>query len=127
MQLFRNFGAAIIINFCTTNRQTKMFSKRGIEVLTNIIRRSVDSPDVVAQQTFLVHITKRNLDLSFLVHLMIKTETMIVKTVPSDDEKKWIQLANKVIHHKQVILKNNNNNSNDNAMLYLQINEIIDD
>lgn len=90
------------MNICKSYRQIKMFPKRGIESLTNIIGSSVDSPDTAAKQMFLVHISKRNMDVDLFAYLFIKTDTMSVMPVLSESEVKWVELAKKVTCHKEV-------------------------
>lgn len=99
-------SAAILINFCSTYRQTKLFSKVGIETLTKIIGRSTNLPDQIAQEIFLVHISKTNMDVGLFSYFVMNTEVMKVKII-SSDETKWImELAKKVTRHKRVSLNN---------------------
>lgn len=103
INLFRNLASAIVINICTSYGQTKMFPKRGIESLTNIIGKSMDSPETAAKQIFLVHISKRNMDVDLFAYLIIMTDKMSVKSVLSESEIKWVELAKKVTRNKKVI------------------------
>lgn len=102
IKLSRNLGSVIVMNICTSYQQTKMIPKRGIEILTNIIGKSMDSPDAAAKEIFLLHISKKNMDVDLFVYLIIKTDTMSVKSVLSESEMKWVELAKKVIRHKEV-------------------------
>ncbi len=79
-----------------------MFPRKGIEILTNIISEAMDSPDTAAKQIFLVHISKKNMDIDLFVHLIMKTDTMSVRSVLSVNEQKWVELAKKVTRHKEV-------------------------
>lgn len=103
INLFRNLASAIVKNICTSYGETKMFPKRGIESLTNIIGKSVDSPETAAKQIFLVHISKRNMDVELFAYLIIMTDKMSVKSVLSESEINWVELAKKVTRNKEVI------------------------
>lgn len=62
----------------------------------------MDSPDTAAKQIFLVHISKRNMDVDLFTYLIIKADTMSVKPVLSENQMKWVELAKKVTRHKEV-------------------------
>lgn len=72
------------------------------KILTNIIGESMDSPDTAAKQIFLLHISTRNMDVDLFSHLIINTDTMRVKSVLSESEMKWLELAKRVSRHKEV-------------------------
>ncbi len=96
-------AATIVMNICRTYQEKKRFPKEGLHIIARLLQESSDSTDTIARQVFLVHVTKRYLDVDLMVYLMLKTESMKIKTVVSDDEKNWIEMVKKVIRHKQVI------------------------
>lgn len=100
----------MIVNFCKTYAETKMFPKIGIETFTKII--ASESPDVDAQKILLVHLTKRRLHINLFNFIVIQTDNMKIKRDMMDDEKKWIKLATNVINHEKVILYNRSKNFN---------------
>lgn len=79
-----------------------MYPKRGLDSLTTILNGSPSSDDSIAQQVFMVHITKRNIIQEQFLYLMSKTTLMKI-IEPTSEREQWLQLIRKVIEHKEVL------------------------
>lgn len=82
-----------------------MYPKRGLDSLTKIVTGSITSADVVGQQIFMVHITKRKLKPELFLYLMAKTALMTINVMPTNERVQWVQLVKKVVRNKEVCEK----------------------
>ncbi|XP_037025635.1 uncharacterized protein LOC119067014 isoform X2 [Bradysia coprophila] len=101
-QSVMNLSAAIIVNICRTYHNTTLLPKKAFELITELITASTDNPDVVAKQIFLTHITKRIMNVEVFSFHVVRNNCMKIKNVLFDDERKWVELAEKVMSHRQI-------------------------
>lgn len=100
---FREMAGAIVVNFCRNYALTPEFSKRALVAITSVLQKTSTEGD--AQRTLLLHLTKMKIDVNMASYYFQNADNMKIKSVISEDETKWKNLAEKVIRHENVILR----------------------